>query len=242
MTMNTSSRQRALHTTVMLFIVFLALQAKRIFPDIEKNGLILAIVTLSSKGLYELIIMIIYRTINSSEFMLRLYWGHLYLNGIWSYTYSLNDKIHFGVWEFEQDIDGVQVIGNGLDDNFQARTIVRSVSPLIAEQGGFFVLNVRNELTNDNARVFSKTTLLLDRPRRPMALVKTMRATTEIYGGPSDRQLHPNVLFVRHTDVDNIEEVIEGIRQVHSVPHPVAVDAALPPPAVVDTSKSGPAK
>lgn len=217
MTTSISDRQKTLNTTVMLLVVFLALQAKIIFPEIEESPVVLAVVILSSKGLYELIIRLIFWAIKTSDHLMRLYWGHLYLRGIWSYDYTLNDKVHFGVWEFQQDIDGVQVVGNGLDDKFQVRTIVRSVSPLIEEQGGYFVLNSRNELSKENVRVFSKTTLLLDHPRRPWALVRSIRATTEVFGGPSDRQLHANVVFTRHPEADNIEDVIELIRRKHGV-------------------------
>lgn len=218
MTTSISDRRKSLNTGVMLIVVFLALQIGSIFPDFENSPLVLAVAVLSSKGLYELIIMLMFWAIRTSDHLMRWYWGHLYLRGIWSYEYTLSGRVHFGVWDFEQDESGVQVIGNGLDENFQVRTIVRSVSPLIEEQGGYFLLNSRNELANDNARVFSKTTLLLDHPRRPWSLVRSMRATTEVFGGPSDRQLHPNVVFTRQVDADSIEDAIVALRAKYQLP------------------------
>jgi hypothetical protein len=211
MIMSSSSRWQNLNMGVLLIVVFAALQAKLIFPDLEKRPLVQAVVIVTSIGLYELIFKILFFLINTSEVLLRLYWGRLYINGLWSYEYTLEGKLYFGVWEIYQDVSRVQVVGNGLDNNMRVRTIVRSVSPLIEEQGGLFVLNSRNELANQNARVFSKTTLLLDRPRRPWGLVRSMRAITEIYGGPSDKQVHPNVLFYRHPDAGDIEHVIRDL-------------------------------
>ena len=40
-----------------------------------------------------------------------------------------------------------------------------------------------------------------------------MRGITQVYGGPSDKHLHQNVVFHRHSDVSNIEELIEKLRQ-----------------------------
>lgn len=214
----TYERQRNLNTALMLLIVFLAVQAHQVFPRLEKNLLVNLVIVVTSKGLYEILIKVIYKSINSSEFMLRLYWGPLFLRGCWSYEYTLNGATYFGVWEFDQDTWNFQVVGNGLGADFRSRTIVRSVSPLIPEQGGYFVLNRRNELSNDNALVFSKTTLLLNKPRRAWNLVMTMRATTEIYGGPSDRQLHPNVVFERHPKAKTIEEVIDYLRDKYATP------------------------
>lgn len=216
MTTSTSDRRRSLNLIVMLATVFLALELDRYFPNLEQEPIVQAVVILSAVGFYELVIRAIYLGINSSETLLRWYWGHLYLKGVWSYEYTLQEKVHFGVWEITQDVENFQVVGNGLDDEFQVRTIVRSVSPLVEEQGGYFVLNHRNELQNQNARVFSKTTLLLDHPRRPWGLVKSMRATTEVFGGPSDSQLHPNVVFRRHPGENTIEDVIEVLRTKYS--------------------------
>lgn len=212
MTTTTYERQRNLNTTVMLLVVFLAVQAHDLLPTLDRNLLVNVVIVVTSKGLYEIIIRIIYWAINSNEMLLRLYWGPLFLRGCWSYEYTLNGNTFFGVWEFDQDIWDFQVVGNGLGSDFKSRTIVRSVTTLIPEQGGYFVLNRRNELSNDNALVFSKTTLLLNKPRRAWQLVMTMRATTEVYGGPSDRQLHANVVFLRHPKAENIEQVIDYLR------------------------------
>lgn len=72
---------------------------------------------------------------------MRLYWGKLYLHGYWSYEYTRDGKQYFGIWRFEQDLDAIRVVGSGLNDRYLPRTIVRSVSPLIEDQGAYFILN-----------------------------------------------------------------------------------------------------
>lgn len=210
--MRISSSRRSLDSMVMLFTVFLVIQANFVFPMIANNVLVQLIVIISAKGFYELVIAGIYWCINHSSLLLHAVWGPLYLKGIWSYAYTLEGKKYVGVWEIDQDIYGHSVVGNGVDDELHVRTIVRSVSPLVEEQGGYYFINLRNELNNGNARVLSRTTLLLDRPSRFWSLVQTMRATTEVFGGPSDGQLHADVVFHRHLDATSIDEVISELR------------------------------
>lgn len=206
--MHTSNPKRTLNNMVMLFTVFLVIQSNFVFPAISSNIIIQLVVIISAKGFYELVIVFIYWCINHNPLLLHAVWGALYLKGFWSYTYTLGGVEYFGVWEIDQDIDGHRVVGNGLDSQLHVRTIVRSVSPLIEEQGGFYFINIRNELHNENARVLSKTTLLLDRPSKFWGRVRSMRATTEVFGGPSDGQLHPDVVFKKHFNASSIEDVI----------------------------------
>lgn len=216
---NISSRRETLNTIVLLIVVFLAANIAIQIPDFERSPIIQGVALATSKGVYELIIRFLFWLINSSETALKLYWGDLYLKGLWSYEYTLKGKRYFGVWDIRQDVNGTSVVGNGLDDDFRLRTIVRSVSPLLSETGGYYFINSRNEMENDNAQVFSKSTLLLDRPMGFLRSVSSMRGITVVYGGPSDKQLHPNVVFHRHNDVGSIDELIEKLKK-----HPHLVD------------------
>jgi hypothetical protein len=126
---------------------------------------------------------------------------------------NISSKRYIGVLDIQQDTDGVSVVGNGLDDYFRLRTMVRSVSPLIEEAGGY-IINSRSELTgSQNIEVFSKTTLLIDRNCSVFKKPRCMRGITEVYGGPSDKQLHPNVTFHKHDDVSSIEELIDKLKR-----------------------------
>ena len=92
------------------------------------------------------------------------------------------------------------------------------MSPLIEDQGAYFVLNVRTELdktTGFITPVYSKTTLILDIPRG-FGQVITMRATTEVYGGASTGQLHPDVIFKKHLNAHSDEEVIEELKKKYT--------------------------
>ncbi|WP_025837642.1 hypothetical protein [Porphyromonas cangingivalis] len=149
---------------------------------------------------------------------MHLYWGKLYIDGYWSYEYTRNGKIHFGIWRIKQDLNGTHVIGSGLNDDCSVRTNVRSVSPLIEEQGAFFVLNLRQELNSFEGfitPVYSKTTLFLDEPRNWFSVVKTIRGTTEIYGGSSNAHLHPDVKFKKHLKAKSDEDVINDLKIQH---------------------------
>lgn len=212
MSANISSRRHSINTIVLLIVVFAATNISQRVPDFEKSPGIQAIALATSKGVYELMVHFLFWVIDSWEFALRLYWGKLYIKGVWSYEYTLNGKAYRGVWDIRQDVNGTTVVGNGLDEDFRLRTIVRSVSPLFEEAGGYYFINSRNEMMNDNAQVFSKTTLLLDHTRGFLKGVTSMRGITVVYGGPSDRQLHPNVVFLRHEHIGSIEELIEKMR------------------------------
>ena len=50
--------------------------------------------------------------------------------------------------------------------------------------------------------------------QRPITSVEQpwMRGTAQVFGGPSDRQLHPNVQFREHEDLHTVDEVIEYMK------------------------------
>lgn len=208
------SRRENLNNLVLLSVLFFALKLQQILPELQSSLWYIPVSMLSATGVYVFLMRVMFWVVSKSELLLRIYWGKLYLKGYWSYEYSRDNKRYFGIWRFEQDLDNVRVVGSGLNDRFLPRTIVRSVSPLIEEQGAFFVLNVRTELEATNGLitpVYSKTTLILDAPRGFNQVV-TMRATTEIYGGISSGQLHPDVIFKKHLNAKTDEDVIEDLK------------------------------
>ncbi len=214
-------KKDTLNTIVLLLIVFLAVNLESWVPSFQNKPLYIVITLLTAKGFYELIIRLMFFIIAHNNFLMRLYWGRQYINGFWSYEYTREGKKYFGIWRISQDLNMTHVIGSGLNEDFSVRTIVRSVSPLITDQGAFFVLNVRQELNKDTGfitPVYSKTTMILDRPNSFFSEVKTMRATTEIYGGESNAHLHPNVIFKKHKAAKSDEDVINIIKGSINVP------------------------
>lgn len=208
-----------LNTIVLLLIVYLAVNLKEWFPDIEHSTLFISISLLTAKGFYEIITRFIFIIISNTPVLMKMYWGKRYINGYWSYEYSREGKKYFGIWRISQDLNMTYVMGYGLNDDFSTRTIVRSVSPLIEDQGAFFVLNVRQELDQTSGfitPVYSKTTLIIDKPKSVFMQIETMRATTEIYGGSSNAHLHPNVIFRKHTEAKSDEDVIKDLKKIRS--------------------------
>jgi hypothetical protein len=207
------SRSTVLSNIVMLFVVMMAIKLNQYLPAIQENISFIPATLISATGLYAISIKALFFLIPKSETLMQLYWGKLYLKGYWSYEYSIEDKTYFGIWTFDQDLDSITVVGSGLTTDFKVRTTVRSVSPLISEQGAYFFLNMRQELGGKGLiiPVFSKTTLYLDIPKG-FKLVTTMRATTEIYGGVSSGQSHPDVVFRRHCEANSDEDVISLLK------------------------------
>jgi hypothetical protein len=224
MTTTFSDRRVGLNTTVLLLVVFAAIQVTSHVHEIEHNTLYQSLVLVTSKGLFDALIWAVYFAIRNSQTLLRLYWGKYYLQGLWSYEYYLGDARFVGIWRIDQDLDNARVVGSGLDANFRVRTIVRSISPLIEETNAYFVINDRTELTT-NSHVYSKTTLIVDRPPTRFGEPVTMRATTEVFGGPSSGQVHPNVIFTRQRDAETEQEVIAVLRALPGPPPQPAAGA-----------------
>lgn len=216
-------KQDTINGVVLIITVYLAIQLEHWFPNIINRPLFVAISLITAKGFYEIVVRAIFFMISHTPFLMRIYWGKVYLNGYWSYEYSREGKRYFGIWQIKQDLHSTHVIGSGLNDDCSVRTIVRSVSPLLEEQGVYFVLNVRTELSCETGfitNVYSKTTLILDNPKRWWGEAHNMRATTEIYGGNSNAHIHSNVVFKKHKGVKTHDELIKILL---SDRHPVAV-------------------
>jgi hypothetical protein len=220
------SKRETLNNFVLLAVLVFALNINKILPGLQDSAWYIPLSMLTATGVYVFAIRAINFAVAHSDFLLRLYWGRLFLSGYWSYEYTRDGKQYFGIWRFEQDLDAIHVIGSGLNERFVQRTIVRSVSPLIEDQGAYWVLNVRTELNAGSGPitpVYSKTTLILD-TRKGFNPVITMRATTEIYGGSSTGHLHSDVQFRKHINAKSDEDVIASLKKRHqdSSPMPAA--------------------
>jgi hypothetical protein len=222
--MNINDRRSTIDVTVMLIVVTVAVTLQRIIPEVENSLLFVTVSVFTARGVYELLIQGIYWAIRSSDRLLRLFWGRLYIAGVWSYTYELAGRKYRGVWHIEQDDRSTKVTGFGLQADMKLRTVVRSVSPLIEEQGAYFILNDRIEFApgppvtvpvdaataaeprfNESEPTYSKTTLFFDGHRAP----RTMRAFTFIFGGPSNGQIHADVVFRKLDGCESIPAAID---------------------------------
>ncbi|MTJ79898.1 MAG: hypothetical protein F8N37_02595 [Telmatospirillum sp.] len=171
-----------------------------------------AIVIIFAGVSYGVSINVIYLFINKCKFVQKIYWGHTYIDGVWHYEYFNNNKINVGVWEFTQSIDGTSIVGTGLDDTYKVRTVVRSVSPMIEENGAYYFILRRNEIQKCNIQIYSRTTLLLD--RNPFyKQMMTMRAFTDVFGGPSDKELHQDAKFIKHPECESSSELVKILKE-----------------------------
>jgi hypothetical protein len=214
-----STRRETLNNTVLLIVLVFSLKMGSVLPGLQNSIWYIPLSMLTATGFHEFLMRAMFFFVSHSESLKRIYWGKLYLSGYWSYEYTKENKIFFGIWRFEQDLDGIHVIGMGLSENCVPRTIVRSVSPLIEDQGLHWILNIRTELDSPTAPllpVYSKTTLILDSPKG-WGPVVTMRATTEIFGGASTGQLHPDVIFRKHLDARSDEDVIMSLKKKYEL-------------------------
>src|SRR4051812_45230143 len=73
------------------------------------------LIFVSSVELYRLLVDLLFKAIATVPLLLRLYWGRLYVDGLWSYTYTLDSDepgiVYFGVWKFEQNLFDTTVTG-----------------------------------------------------------------------------------------------------------------------------------
>jgi hypothetical protein len=197
---------------VFIIIVYSILVQSFLERTINNLALSYFVNFLTSVGFYKTILSLIYTFINQSDFFIKLYWNKLYLKGLWSYTYSLNDKKYRGIWRIDQDLYSIRVTGFGLDDNDKPRSDVRSVTNLIERTQSYEIINIRKDRVKVNQENYSKTTLYPDfNPRNHLFHIPypiRMRATTVIYGGELSGIIHEDVVFIKHETAKSEEEVI----------------------------------
>jgi hypothetical protein len=174
-------------------------------------------ILITSAGVYRGIVNILFRTVSSSKTLLRLYWGDMYVDGLWSYTYTVDGDKHphefFGIWRFKQTLYGTYVVGFGLTDDFQLRSRVRSLTQLVDFNHQLEVVNARvDQLVDDPGEYYSRTTMYFESERRRLLrLPMRMTGKTFVYGGPLTGKICSNT-FVRHVDLDTESQLIERLR------------------------------
>ncbi len=197
---------------IIVYSILIQSLLKTVIPNLFLSYLVNF---LTSIGFYKTILTIIYKIINSSDLFLKLYWNKLYLNGLWSYTYTLEGTEYKGVWRISQNLYGIKVTGYGLDGEGKARSDVRSVTDLIERSQSFEIINLRRDRVKYEQENYSKTTLNPDfNPKNHLFKIPypiRMRATTIIYGGELTGIIHEDVVFTKHEDAKCEEDVIELI-------------------------------
>lgn len=205
-----------LMVVVVYTIVMVKLVSRRPLVNPSVDGMI---VLLTSIGFYHILIELLLQVVCNVRFFLRLYWGKLFLDGLWSYAYTVDgrdnndDKIYFGVWRFEQTLYNTCVVGFGLTDTFIVRSRVRSMTDMIKNGNMYEFINIRTDSLDPAIENYSRTSMYFElNKKRFFRYPVRMRGMTIVYGGPLSGRVYNNV-FVRHESARTEEDVIEELRQ-----------------------------
>lgn len=228
--MNSRARFKVVCATVFAVTVSVTLAAgdaidfEALFGGYSK----VVLLVLSLLG-YGLVLEAVLKAIDRFDTLKKLYWGSLYLDGLWSYTSYSNGVDYFGVWRIEQDSLGIRVVAFGLDEQLRRRSTVKSVSDLLGDNGVFEIVNVRWDLAGGVRQQYSRSVLVPDLPVRHgiFRYPDVIRGETIIYGGADDSSVASN-LRLRRRDCRTEDELIDLLRHERSL----AAAAPLAAPAL----------
>ena len=187
-------RKDNLNITIMSVIVVIITCFNCYFNDFVAKNLILTLVIsiLASIFSYQFFIELACKIIESNDFLFKLYWGNLYLKGIWYYEYTiqgLNNKKYYGVWRIDQDLENIRIIGYGYNDELVTiRTRLSSVTELIKNNGYYDIVHIKNEVSNPNIDFYAKSSISFvgNEKRYPTKF----HSITYIYGGNHTGDTH----------------------------------------------------
>jgi len=208
----------ALSTTISLtfgLLIFSLIQDTKIPTCL--NGVI---TILTSSAFYQLLINIFYFIGNHVDFVLKIFWGKVYLKGFWSYKYIVDNENKYGAWIIEQSIDEITIKGFGLSPDGTRRSDVQSISPLIKRVQDYEIVNTRRDVNEDGTWTdtffYSKTSLHFISRKTFLGLFNyplEMEGTTIVFGGALSGKSHTRLRFRKHIKVKNERELEKEILQ-----------------------------
>ena len=98
-----------------------------------------------SMFIHQFLFQIFTMLVNHSDFLLKLYWGKLYIKGYWSYEYMINGKKMYGAWCIDQDIESVTIKGFGITKDGIRRSDVQSLTSLMPCGNDYEIVNMRKD-------------------------------------------------------------------------------------------------
>lgn len=211
------NRTPYLHLFVTLFVTIIILIVQHYMFIDSHIFTKLILLGILSFPLYFVVFYVLRYTVNRNQTLLRLYWGKLYLDGIWSYTYlkegDLDRKRYFGVWKFSQDIYGTRVEGFGLTDTFQIRSRVKSVVDMRRNGDNYELINMRFDTIQVERDNYSITSISFDDGGIGLFGIPTQfKSRTTILGGKLEKDIHIDT-FNKHLGVHSEEEVLEILQK-----------------------------
>lgn len=172
--------------------------------------LTLTISVVASIFSYQALTEILYKLVEKSDFLFRKYWGKMYLRGIWYYEYTIqggNNQKYYGVWEIEQDLSNIKIIGYGYNENLtEIRTRLSSVTDLIQNGNFYDIVHKKNEMSNPNTEFYAKSSIsfLGNSKKYPTKF----HSVTYIYGGNHTGETHQDTFY----KVENAKSEDEAIQ------------------------------
>jgi hypothetical protein len=222
--MNTKTGSRlekwnmAVISTVILYTVTiqrLVLVTPIVSPIVDS-----ILVFLTSMGVYRILINGLHALTESNSFLLRIYWGNVYLDGFWMYSYHRDNNEHRGIWRIEQDLYSTKIIGFGIDESLRRRSGIRSVTDLIEINNAYEIVVVRNDKDEPDKDFYSKTILIPDKSKKSKwyypACPQILRGRTIIYGGKLSGTVHADIVFTRYNDVKSEEDLIQTLSKINN--------------------------
>jgi hypothetical protein len=181
---------------------------------------------------YDMLYKICIFGIKHSDLLKKLYWGPMYLEGLWEYASFDGQHEFLGVWRIEQDAFRTSVVAFGLDAGFRRRSTVQSVSDLLGADGVYEIINRRWDLEQGSRVQFSRTTLVPDKPVRQglFTFPAVIRGETMIFGGKIDGMINYDLRMWRRDGPKSEDELIAQIRERHKAQpqFPTGQSSAVP--------------
>lgn len=204
-----------LNIIAMNIIIVVITSFNYFFYDMVSSNLIatLIISILAAIFSYQAITEILYKLVEKSDFLFRIYWGNLYLKGIWYYEYTIqggNNKKYYGVWKIEQDLSNIYIIGYGYNEDLtKIRTRLCSVTELIQNNNFYDIVHTKNEASDPNVDFYAKSSIsfLGDNRNYPTKF----HSFTYIYGGNHTGETHIDT-FYKMENVKSEDEAVQILR------------------------------
>lgn len=167
-----------------------------------------------SATIHEFLYWIFVYTIEHLDFFLKLFWGKLYIKGFWTYSYIVGDVKKYGAWCIDQNLDTVKIKGFGLTKNGVRRSDVQSMTSLLQRGNDWEIINMRRDLSDtgewSDIFYYSKTTLHMQQRNTFLNLCAyplKMDGNTIIYGGQFSGQIHNQLVFTKHKEAKNEQDI-----------------------------------
>lgn len=185
------------------------------FSSLVSSHLTLAIIIsmLAAVFSYQILTELLYKFIENNDFLFKIYWGKLYLKGIWYYEYTVQgagNKKYYGIWKINQDLNNINIIGYGYNDDLtEIRTRLCSVTELIKNNNYYDIIHIKNEVSNPNIEFYAKSSIsFLDNNKTyPIKF----HSITYIYGGNHTGETHLDT-FYKIENIDSEDAAIQIIR------------------------------